>query len=306
MAVSKRRLLITGAGGFIGRHMPALMAEAGFEVHLAGRRPLSLAGVYHSHQLDLHDAPATARLLANLRPSHLLHLAWYVEHGKFWDAAANVQWVESSLRLVRHFAETGGERLIVAGTCAEYQWVDQSLLDETTTPLVPASYYGLSKASLFQLLAGFADRMDLSFAWGRIFWLFGPHENPARLVASVITSLLAGRPALCTPGEQIRDYLSVLDAASAFAALTSSKVTGAVNISDGKGIAVSALVTRVGELIGRPELVQLGARPAAAGEPPLLIGAAKRMHQEVGWHPERTLDERLGETIQWWQEYGDA
>ena len=91
MAVSKRRLLITGAGGFIGRHMPALLAEAGFEVHLAGRRPLSLNGVYHSHQLDLHDAPATARLLANLRPSHLLHLAWYVEHGKFWDAAANVQ-----------------------------------------------------------------------------------------------------------------------------------------------------------------------------------------------------------------------
>ena len=214
--------------------------------------------------------------------------------------------MESSLQLVRHFAETGGERLIVAGTCAEYQWVDQSLLDETTTPLVPATYYGLCKASLFQLLAGFADRMDLGFAWGRIFWLFGPHENPARLVASVITSLLAGRPALCTPGEQVRDYLSVLDAASAFAALISSNVTGAVNISNGNGIAVSALVTRIGELMGRPELVQLGARPAAVGEPPLLIGAAKRLHQEVGWHPERTLDERLGETIQWWQEYGDA
>ena len=95
----------------------------------------------------------------------------------------------------------------------------------------------------------------LSSAWGRVFFLYGPREHPDRLVSSVIRNLLADRPAPCSHGEQIRDYMSVLDVADGMVALLDSDFEGPCNIACGRPTAIKAIVSRIGELMGKPDLI---------------------------------------------------
>jgi nucleoside-diphosphate-sugar epimerase len=153
------------------------------------------------------------------------------------------------------------------------------------------------------MLEAAAAGLNLSAAWGRIFFLYGPHEHPARLVPHVIRGLLRREPVACTEGTQIRDYLYVRDVASAFVSLLDSDVTGAVNISSGQSLEVREIIYQIADQLDGRELVRLGALPAAGDEPPLLVGDTLRLKREVGWTPGYSLSDGLAETIQWWREH---
>jgi nucleoside-diphosphate-sugar epimerase len=100
---------------------------------------------------------------------------------------------------------------------------------------------------------------------------------------------------------QRRDFVYVEDAADALVALLDSEVSGAVNIASGTAIEVRTLVTRLGALLGRPELLRLGELPAPAGEPSVLAGDPGRLRHELGWRPTFDLDQGLARTIAWWR-----
>ena len=222
--------------------------------------------------------------------------------GTYWTSLENFRWVRASLDLFGAFAEHGGQRIVVAGTCAEYDWATgDELCTEASTPLAPATFYGACKHALRVMLEAFARQQALSAAWGRIFFLYGAHEHPDRLVASVIRALLRGVPAPCSHGRQVRDFLHVADVAAAFVALLASDVRGAVNIASGEAVALKDVIMEIGQRVDRGELIELGARPAPAGEPPRLVADVTRLRREVGWSPERTLQQGLEETIVWWQ-----
>ena len=212
----------------------------------------------------------------------------------------NLAWLEASLHLLRSFADSGGQRVVIAGTCFEYDW-DYGFCRESRTPLNPATLYGTCKHALQTTLAGLSRQTGLSSAWGRIFFLYGPHEHPDRLVSSVIRSLIKGEEAKCTPGEQIRDFLHVADVAGAFAALLDSEVSGPVNIASGRPVAVKEVIQTIAAQLGREELVKLGALPARSGEPHLLVADAARLEREVQHVPRYDLAEGLRQTIGWWQ-----
>ena len=255
-------------------------------MHAVGRR-----------EVDLLDPDATARFVGELRPTHLLHFAWYAEPVAFWQSPENERWLAASVRLLEAFAASGGTRVAVAGTCAEYDWSGDGLLSEASTPLAPRTPYGEAKTALHAA----AEEMSLSLGWGRIFFLYGPHEDERRLVASVTRALLSGEPARTTHGRQVRDFLHVADVGDAFAALLDSGVERAVNIGSGERVAVAEVVQRIAALVGRPELVELGALEAMPDEPPLLVADVTRLRDEVGWRPSMSLDEGLGDAVEWWR-----
>jgi nucleoside-diphosphate-sugar epimerase len=167
--------------------------------------------------------------------------------------------------------------------------------------LKPNNAYGVCKSALQSLQASFAEQAGVSAAWGRIFYLYGPHEHPRRLVASVIRSLLKGEPALCSPGDQVRDFLYVEDAADAFVALMESDVRGPVNVASGQPITVKEIVQAIAERVERQELVRLGALPARTTEPHFLVADVGRLRNEVGWRPKYGLGRGLDRTIGWWR-----
>ncbi len=247
--------------------------------------------------------PAAMRAtLRAVRPSHVLHLAWYVEHGRFWAAPENLDWVSATLSLARAAAEAGVTRFVGTGTCIEYDWSDQEgaqppgLRKESDT-LAPTFLYGEAKAACFRLLSAAAPGLGLSFAWGRLFHLFGPGENPARLVASLIAAMRAGKTAEIGSGRQLRDFMATQDAGAALAALCGSNVEGAVNVASGEPVTVGALAQEIAGLMGRSDLLRIGSRPDRPGDPPSMLADVTRLRREVGFEPAATRAQRLRELV---------
>jgi nucleoside-diphosphate-sugar epimerase len=295
------RVLVTGASGFVGRATLEPLLAAGHEVHAVSRASRSGEGV-HWHAADLLEPQAAQRLVADVAPSHLLHLAWDVTPGAFWRSPENLAWVGASLRLLRAFAEGGGRRATLAGTCAEYAWAERTHCVEGQTPLEPATLYGASKHALRVVADAYAAQAGISLSWGRVFFVFGPHEQPGRLVSSVLAGLLAGEPVATTSGEQVRDFLCAVDLADAFVALLLSDVEGPVNMASGSPVRVRDLVEMLAAATGRADLLQVGERPTAPGEPAELTASVERLRDEVGWAPTASLEARVAETVEWWRQ----
>jgi nucleoside-diphosphate-sugar epimerase len=293
-------VLITGATGFVGGACLRRLPGAAAEVHALARHapPPGAAGPTH-HTVDLFDQDRVAGLLRELRPSHLLHLAWIATPGQYWTSPENHRWVEASLHLLRCFAECGGRRAVVTGTCAEYDW-SAGTCHETRTPLRPATVYGRCKDELRRGAAEWAGPAGLSLAWARLFFLYGPGEHPARLIPSVVRALLSGEPAACTAGTHERDFLHIDDAADALWRLLLSDAEGPFNVASGEATAIRSVVERLAAALGRPELLRLGARPLPPGEPPRLVADVGRLRGELGWAPRLPLPEGLAETVAWW------
>ncbi|HZO80958.1 MAG TPA: NAD(P)-dependent oxidoreductase [Candidatus Binataceae bacterium] len=297
-----KRVLVTGAGGFIGRHCVPRLIRRGFEVHAVSRRGAPIAASdAHWHACDLLDAEQLAQLMAQVRPEGLIHFAWETTPAEYRTSVENLRWLRASIALVEEFARCGGRRLVVAGTCAEYDW-RCGFLSEGITALRPATLYGVCKNRLREAVEALAEAAALSWAWGRIFHLYGPCEAPERLVASVIRELLAGGRARCTSGLQVRDYLAVQDAAEAFAVLFDSDVKGPINVASGQPVSVRGLIRMIGRQLDLVDRIEFGALSCGPEEPPLLVADVRRLCDEVGWRPKWSRAEGLAEAIRWWRE----
>jgi nucleoside-diphosphate-sugar epimerase len=291
------RVLLTGATGFIGSNCLPLLLEAGCEVHAVVPEGAEYGDARARwHTADLLDAGQVHSLLAHVRPSHLLHLAWFVAPGEYWRSTENMRWLQSGLDLAREFADAGGERSVMAGTCAEYATSNEPLV-EGVTPLRPTTLYGACKTALHVSSAAYFSERGVSSSWGHIFYLYGPHEHPRRLVPSVIRALTAGETFVCQHPNDVRDFLHVEDVASAFVALLGSEVQGDVNIASGEPISVGDLVAAVAQAVDRPDLVDY--RPTVP-EASRIVGDNSRLRREVGWAPRLSRGEGIERTAGWW------
>ncbi|MDZ4131743.1 MAG: NAD(P)-dependent oxidoreductase [Dethiobacteria bacterium] len=297
-----KKVMLTGARGFIGAHCLCALVDKGFEVHA-----VSSKGSYNGytqqitwHHADLHNSEHILRLMAEVRPEYLLHLAWDVTHGVYWSSLENLRWVRAGLSLLQAFIDAGGRRSLMVGSCAEYDW-NYGYCTEGLTPLKPTTLYGTCKDALHKVTAAASREAGISSAWGRFFYLYGPGEHEGRLVPAVIKALLKGEEAHCTQGDQIRDYLYVKDAAGALTALLESEVEGPVNIAAGRPIVLRELIEATASQVGRPDLVRLGALTAGKDDPPLLLANTRRLNEEVGWLPQYRLQQGLQETVSWWR-----
>jgi len=301
-----KQVLLTGATGFIGRHAIRPLIERGFDVHCIYRstKPISVSNEKHVtwHQADLLNRNDIEKLFDSVSPKYLLHLSWDVTPGTYLESINNFNWLVSSLHLLYEFAESGGTRAVCAGTCFEYD-LRYGYCTENFTPTVPTTYYGSCKYQLQSIGEKYADKVGLDFVWGRIFYPYGPHEHPTRLVPSVINSLLNCETAQCTHGNQIRDFLHVTDVADAFAAILDSEVNGIINIGSGKPVSIKELVMQIAQFLGKEDDIRLGALLARENEPPFIVADTGRLKNEVRWSQKYSLQEGIMDTISWWKNY---
>lgn len=295
-----RRVLVTGANGFIGSHSLGILQSKGYEVHAAwlnNRRELD--GV-EWHRTDLREPASIKTLLREVRPTHVLHLAWYAIPRDYRESLENLRWCQAGMSLLAEFMEHGGTRAVFAGSCFEYD-LGHGVCAEDLTPSAPATFYGTCKDSLRRVFSEFSARAGVSAAWGRVFYLYGPREPRERLVPSVITSLLRGESARCSHGRQLRDYLYVKDVADAFVALLDSDSRGVVNIGSGEAITIRSIVEEIARQLDSRGRVEFGAIEPPPGDPPIVSADTRKLREEVGWQPRWSLTDGIAETIDWWK-----
>jgi nucleoside-diphosphate-sugar epimerase len=265
-----KRLLITGGAGFIGSRAIEPAIAAGYEVHTVTRQ-----------QADLLDPDQAARVIDEIRPTHLLHFAWYVAPTEYWTSPANYAWAEASARLFRLFAERGGERLMGIGTSAEY--------DALHTP------YGESKLRTYEA----AMSAGVSAAWGRLYIVYGPGEPRERFVPTMIRTLLHGGSATCSPADARRDFIHVADAAAAAVAILASGAEGAADIGSGEATKLRDVVSILTSELGHAERIAL----ASGAEASPVVADVARLRDEVGFRPRFTLVQGLRDAIDWWRDH---
>ena len=294
-----KKILLTGANGFLGSACRKLLAQHGYEIHALDLHvpPNAESGNIHWHAIDLQDMDAVVQLMERIKPDGLIHLAWSIEKsGEKYTSNIHEPCVQIGLDLVEAFERSGGRRVVAAGTCAEYDWSVGQVLNESS-PLKPQNIYAQSKHDLHVGLESFCTTHGLSFAWSRIFLLYGPNENPNRLMPHIIRSILADKPIQTTHGNQYRDYLHVEDVASALLAVLECDLQGPVNICSGEPVQLKKVVQWIADDMGGAHLVELGAIPAPANDVARLVGNNERLRNATSWSPKVTLEQGLREMI---------
>jgi nucleoside-diphosphate-sugar epimerase len=296
------RVLLTGAGGFIGAHVARALLAQGAEVHAVVRdrsrthRLDAIAKELTVHEADLLDPVATARVIEAARPELCIHAAWYAVPGKYLAAPENLAHVGASLDLATKLVAAGCKRFVGLGTCFEYA------LGDTTTPLTESSptgprfLYSSSKLALHDILTAYAPIAKTSYAWCRIFYQYGPMEAPERLVPHVIDRLSSGGVAETSEGAQVRDFLHVEDVGAAVASVALSDLEGAVNVGSGVPVTVREIVSTIARVCDATDRVRFGAVPYRPGDPMYVCADVQKL-RSTGFNARYDLESGLRDTV---------
>lgn len=276
MAINKPIILITGATGFIGRHVLEEISNKDFNIRLVVRN-LNKFNLIKSDKIE--KIIETKDLFAETEEQWsefckdidtVIHCAWYAEPGKYLQSDKNIDCLVGTMHLAKGAVKAGVRRFIGIGTCFEYD-LSGGLLS-TNTPLKPLTPYAGAKVATFSALSQYFKEVDVEFLWGRLFYLYGEGEDPRRLVPYLKEQLSKGEKADLTSGSQIRDFLDVKIAAKKIVDLSLGKEQGAKNICSGKAITVRQLAEKIADEYGRRDLLNFGARPDNYMDPPKVVG----------------------------------
>jgi dTDP-6-deoxy-L-talose 4-dehydrogenase (NAD+) len=272
------RVLITGANGFVGRQITRSLDTKDIDLIPVVRKGKentvsnfkNVKKIITSKDLFVEDESWWEEQCKNV--DIVIHAAWYVETGKYQDSSKNIDCLLGSLKLAKGAAKAGVGRFLGLGTCAEYDQ-SQSVLT-IDTPLKPLTIYAAAKASLFTILSQWLPMESVSFAWIRLFYLYGEGEDKKRLVPYVRSQILQGDFVDLTSGKQVRDFMEVTEAGKKIAEISLTDQIGPINLCSGIPVTVRQFVEKIAAEYGRKDLLRFGVREDNVFDPPSVIGVS--------------------------------
>ncbi len=290
--------MITGGHGFLGRQLVPLL-QNDWKIHLVSRSGGTSYGAITLHKADLLVAGEVERVIEQVSPTHLVHLAWNAKHDTYWESPENPRWAERSSAIFEKFFNTSGQSAVGIGSCAEYDWSTPSPYKEHD-PTGPRSAYGKAKDQLRRFLA---SKSEWRVAWARLFFLYGPHEQRERFVPYCLRNLLSGTsPALGSP-DKIRDYLYVKDAALGLKVLLESSASGTYNLASGLPVSIGEMAKTMEQCLGTGGKITFDRSKVFPVGSEELVADISKIKTQWGWEPKYTLLEGMQETLAWWKNH---
>lgn len=292
-----KRVLVTGASGFVGhRLISRLEKEGNYELFAVTSRLNGMAFPAETRveTADLLDAAAIKGLLERVHPDICIHLAWDQREG-YRNSLSNYHWLAASVLLFAEFQRVGGKQFLFAGSSGEYE--DQSgRMAEVPSPR-PMSLYGQCKKAVSELILASESNMRVQAA--RFFTIYGPGD-PHRFgaIPSAIYTLLQGKTFSCQHPDAIRDYIYIDDAVEAVVRLLRSDYHGAVNIGSGLPRSMREVFLEIGNRLGCPERITFHSK---AGRETLLVSDNTILRNIVQFSPQTDFSQGIDRTIAYWR-----
>ena len=296
----KRPVLVTGASGFVGMHVCRLLTERGAVVHGVGRRPppQDMAQDVSFHRGDLAEAGFVDRLLDEVRPRCVFHLASHVVGARDLDQvpATLRDGLVATVNILAAAARHGGPRVVLAGSLEEPE--TEGELPVPSSPYAAAKLAGASYARMFHALYG------LPIVHARIFMVFGPGQRDLRkLVPYTILALLRGEAPKVSAGDRLVDWVYVEDVARGLIVLGEREGIEGQRIDLGTGVLTSVrdIVLELSRLV-RPDLSPDFGAVAARPMEQVRRADIDATVRATGWRPVVSLREGLERTVRWYAE----
>jgi nucleoside-diphosphate-sugar epimerase len=296
-----RRILITGGSGFIGRHVVSMLVRViGAEDRIFALRrnhqPPVVAPSVQWREGDLLQSEWARECVRDICPTHLIHLAWHVAHGVFWQSPMNHRWKEASVELLNAALEAGARFVIAIGSCAEYKWGEAACVEDDT-PLLPKTPYGRAKAEFYREASEHCAQEGSRLAWLRPFYVYGKGEPPNKLISSMIRGSLEFGAIELTSPERRLDFVHVTDVAAAIVHAFRHGLDGSYNVGSGKGMTVedaADVVARIcQEKTNRPVRVSHAAHTRREDD---VVANIKRLSSS-GWQYRVSLEDGVREMV---------
>ena len=240
-----KKVLVTGATGLIGKELIKPLKDAGFDIYGITIDENNPDNCVNWIKGNLFDDDFLKSTFEKIKPEYLLNMAWCTT-GDYLKSDLNYQFLNAGINLLKNFRDNGGKRAVFAGTCFEYKFKNQPLKENDELES-EKTVYTFCKNKLHEIAQYFCEQNDISFGWGRIFYVYGRGEDKTRLTGMVIDKLSKDEEVIIKSGSLLKDYIYSKDIAGAFVKFLDSDVEGNVNICTGKSVSIRDFVLVISE-----------------------------------------------------------
>ena len=304
---AQKRVAITGATGFVGANLARYLVSLGHEVHLLVRpghrdwRTRGLGDQVRMVETDLGSQEQLDAVIGGVRPHWIFHLAAYGAYSYQNDFSTMVETnITGTSNLVHACLKHGFESFVNAGSSSEYGYKDHA--PRENEEVTPNSYYAVTKASAALFCGHMARKHDAIIRTLRLYSVYGPWEEPARLIPNLLTKGLDGGWPPLVDGSIARDYVYVDDVCEAFVAAAQSRTAspdGIYNIGTGTQTTLSEIAAAVREILDIDRKPEFGTMTARSWDTSVWVSDPANALRDLGWKAKHSLHDGIAKTVDW-------
>lgn len=303
----KRRVFITGAGGFVGANITRRLLKENYDVHILSRTTTPswrLKDIWNQityYKGDITNFPSVKKAIQKTQPDYIIHLAAYgaYHYQTDMDKIINVN-IEGTKNLLEASKEILYKCFIHTGSSSEYGFKNTAMKEDDSCN--PVSYYAVTKLAATNLCKVFSHTNNKPIVTFRLFSIYGPYEEPTRFIPTIVKSLIKNEQIKLTPGNQRRDFIYVDDVCDVFVKAFDQgfKIKGEIcNIGTGKEYTNDEVVKSLFTVTRKKTEIKKGEYPKRNWDTPHWKANTIHSQKLLGWKPKDTLDTGLKKTYSW-------